>query len=222
MPARIDEIAPGVHRICVYVPEFQLQFNHFLIKDDEPLLFHCGLRAMFPLVREAVGRVMDPSKLRWIAFSHFESDECGALNQWLELAPSAALILLAGDHRSSYVAAVVGALVVSLGAANLLGCWVAAAARSVAEAALFAAVAALLLLHGAGTFRTPMPGSTGAAIEVWVPFRLLHESLLAVGEGTLLPTSISWPIGVWATLSATAATVLLAPWLLARLSRPQS
>jgi hypothetical protein len=66
-----------------------LQFNHFLIRDDEPLLFHAGLRGMFPQVREAVGRVLDPSKLRWIAFSHFESDECGALNHWLELAPSA-------------------------------------------------------------------------------------------------------------------------------------
>jgi len=87
--ARIDEIAQDVHRICVYVPEFQLQFNHFLIRDDEPLLFHAGLRGMFPQVREAVARVLDPSKLRWIAFSHFESDECGALNHWLEVAPSA-------------------------------------------------------------------------------------------------------------------------------------
>jgi len=86
---RVDEIAPNVYRICVYVPEFQLQFNHFLIQDDEPLLFHAGLRGMFPLVREAVSRVLDPSKLRWIAFSHFESDECGALNHWLDLAPSA-------------------------------------------------------------------------------------------------------------------------------------
>ena len=89
MTTRVDEIARDVYRICVYVPAFQLQFNHFLIKDDEPLLFHAGLRAMFPLVREAVVRVLDPSKLRWIAFSHFESDECGALNHWLELAPSA-------------------------------------------------------------------------------------------------------------------------------------
>jgi len=89
MTTRIDEIAPDVHRVSVYVPEFQLQFNNFLIRDDEPLLFHAGLRGMFPQVREAVGRVLDPAKLRWIAFSHFESDECGALNHWLELAPSA-------------------------------------------------------------------------------------------------------------------------------------
>lgn len=89
MTARIDEIAPDVHRICVYVPEFQLQFNHFLIRDDEPLLFHAGLRGMFALVREAAARILDPGKLRWISFSHFESDECGALNSWLELAPAA-------------------------------------------------------------------------------------------------------------------------------------
>ncbi len=87
--SRVDEIAPDVYRICTYFPEFQLQFNQFLVKDDEPLLFHTGLRGMFPAVREAVSRVVDASKLRWIAFSHFESDECGALNQWLELAPLA-------------------------------------------------------------------------------------------------------------------------------------
>lgn len=66
-----------------------LQFNHFLVRDEEPLLFHAGLKAMFPLVREAVSTLIDPSRLRWIGFSHFESDECGALNQWLELAPAA-------------------------------------------------------------------------------------------------------------------------------------
>ena len=89
MTTRIDEIAPDVHRLCTYVPEFQLQFNSFLIRDEEPLLFHAGLRGMFPMVREAVGRVLDPAKLRWLAFSPFESAECGALNHWLELAPSA-------------------------------------------------------------------------------------------------------------------------------------
>lgn len=83
------EIAPGVHRICIYVPEFDLQFNHFLILDDEPLLYHTGMRRMFPEMFEAVKRVIDPAKLRWIGFSHFEVDECGALNQWLAAAPRA-------------------------------------------------------------------------------------------------------------------------------------
>jgi flavorubredoxin len=90
MTPRIDEIAPDLYRISVYVKDFDLQFNHFLIKDDEPLLFHTGMRGMFPLVHEAVARVIDPAKLRWIGWSHFEMDECGALNQWLAAAPQAA------------------------------------------------------------------------------------------------------------------------------------
>src|SRR5205809_921726 len=89
MTARIDEIADDLYRISVYVPDFDLQFNHFLIKDDEPLLFHTGMRGMFPIVRDAVAKVLDPAKLRWIGWSHFEMDECGALNEWLAAAPQA-------------------------------------------------------------------------------------------------------------------------------------
>jgi flavorubredoxin len=83
------EIAPDLYRISVWVPEFNMQFNHFLIKDDEPMLYHAGMRNMFPLVREAVSRLIDPKELRWIGFSHFEVDECGALNEWLQIAPNA-------------------------------------------------------------------------------------------------------------------------------------
>jgi flavorubredoxin len=83
------EIAKDVFRISVFVSEFNLEFSHFLVKDDEPLLFHAGLRSMFPMLREQVSRLIDISKLRHIGFSHFESDECGALNHWLELAPAA-------------------------------------------------------------------------------------------------------------------------------------
>jgi flavorubredoxin len=86
---RLDEIAPDLFRISIYVPEINMQFNHFLIRDDEPLLFHTGLKGMFPAVREALTKVLDPARLRWISFSHFESDECGALNHWLEVAPQA-------------------------------------------------------------------------------------------------------------------------------------
>lgn len=85
----INEIAPDVYRISVFVPAIQLQFNHFLIKDDEPLLYHAGLKQMFPVLFEAVGTLMDPKLLRWIGFSHFEVDECGALNEWLQIAPYA-------------------------------------------------------------------------------------------------------------------------------------
>ena len=86
---KIDEIAPDVFRICIYVKEFDLQFNHFLVKDDEPLLYHTGMRGMFPLMHEAVGKLIDVAALRWISWSHFEVDECGALNEWLKVAPKA-------------------------------------------------------------------------------------------------------------------------------------
>jgi flavorubredoxin len=90
--ARIDEIAPDLYRVSIYMPQFDLQFNHFLIKDDEPLLFHTGMRRMFPEVRDAVAQVIDPAALRWISWSHFEVDECGALNEWLTVAPRAQAI----------------------------------------------------------------------------------------------------------------------------------
>jgi len=86
---KINEIAPDVYRISVFIPQINLQFNHFLIKDDEPLLYHAGLRQMFPILHEAVKTLIEPSELRWIGFSHFEVDECGALNEWLQVAPHA-------------------------------------------------------------------------------------------------------------------------------------
>jgi flavorubredoxin len=90
--AGVTEVAPDVYRISVYATWANLQFNHFLVKDDEPLLFHTGLRGMFPEVREAVSQVIDPSRLRVISFSHFESDECGALQEWLAVAPRAEVV----------------------------------------------------------------------------------------------------------------------------------
>ena len=87
--AKLHEVAPDVFRISIYVPEFNLQFNHFLVRDQEPLLYHTGMRKMFPLVREAVAKLINPQHLRWISFSHFEVDECGALNEWLQIAPEA-------------------------------------------------------------------------------------------------------------------------------------
>jgi flavorubredoxin len=83
------EIASDIYRISVFAPDINLEFSHFLVRDEEPLLFHAGLRGMFPVLREEVSRLIDLSKLKHIGFSHFESDECGALNNWLELAPAA-------------------------------------------------------------------------------------------------------------------------------------
>ena len=85
----VTEIAPDCYRISTFIPEIDLQFNQFLIKDDEPLLFHTGMNALFPAVREAVATIIDPSTIRWISFSHFEADECGSLNEWLQIAPAA-------------------------------------------------------------------------------------------------------------------------------------
>jgi flavorubredoxin len=86
------EIAPNLYRISIYAPWAHLQFNHFLVKDDEPLLFHTGLRGMHVEIREAVSKLIKLSDLRHISFSHFESDECGSLNEWLAAAPNADVI----------------------------------------------------------------------------------------------------------------------------------
>lgn len=86
---KIDEIAPDVYRISVFAPQFNIQFNHFLIKDDEPLLYHAGMKMMHPLLLEAVKTLIDPKLIRWVGFSHFETDECGGLNEWLQVAPNA-------------------------------------------------------------------------------------------------------------------------------------
>jgi len=85
----VTEIVPDCYRISTYIPEIDLQFNQFVIDDEEPLLFHTGMRSLFPVVREGVASVIDPAKLRWISFSHFEADECGSLNEWLQIAPHA-------------------------------------------------------------------------------------------------------------------------------------
>jgi flavorubredoxin len=90
--ANVTEIAPDLFRISVFAEWGNLQFNHFLIRDEEPLLFHTGLRGMFPEIREAVAKLISLGGLRHISFSHFESDECGALNEWLNVAPKADVI----------------------------------------------------------------------------------------------------------------------------------
>jgi len=90
--ANIHEIADGIYRINTPVGlpgAGQFNFNQYLVVDDEPLLFHSGLRRMFPLVREAIAAVMPVERLRYVGLSHFEADECGALNEFLAVAPQA-------------------------------------------------------------------------------------------------------------------------------------
>jgi flavorubredoxin len=89
MQCKVTEIAPDTYRLSTFHPDFGIQFNQILIKDDEPFLMHTGFKRMFQTTLAGVTSVMDPAKLRWVGFSHFESDECGALNEWLRVAPGA-------------------------------------------------------------------------------------------------------------------------------------
>lgn len=100
MPSRVTEIAADLYRISTFHPEYGIQFNQFLVKDEQPFLMHTGFRRMFDITLEAVRSVIDPATLRWIGFSHFEADECGALNAWLKAAP-----------RAQAVCSMVGAMV---------------------------------------------------------------------------------------------------------------
>lgn len=93
METALDEIADGIYRISTWIPDIAppagFTFNQFLVAADQPLLFHTGPRGMFPLVSEAVGRVMPVEQLRWVTFGHVEADECGSMNDWLAAAPAA-------------------------------------------------------------------------------------------------------------------------------------
>jgi flavorubredoxin len=93
MQTKITEIADGIYRLSTFVPDIAppagITFNQFLVLGDEPLMFHAGLRKMFPLNRKALSRIIPPERLKWIAYGHFEADECGAMNEWLALAPQA-------------------------------------------------------------------------------------------------------------------------------------
>lgn len=104
METRVNEIADGIYRLSTYVPDIAppagFTFNQFLVLGDEPLIFHTGLRKMFGLNRDALARITPPDRLRWIAFGHFEADECGAMNEWLAAAPEATP---AHGHTGCYV-----------------------------------------------------------------------------------------------------------------------
>jgi flavorubredoxin len=91
MEAKIDEISDKIYRLSDFVPDVAptagFTYNHFLILGDEPLLFHCGRRKMYPLVSGAVTKIVPLDSLRWLTFGHFEADECGSMNEWLAAAP---------------------------------------------------------------------------------------------------------------------------------------
>jgi flavorubredoxin len=90
MQPTVDEIADDIYRISTWIPDVSPEgftFNQFLVRGDEPLLFHTGPRMLFPLVAEAVATVLPVESLRWISFGHVEADECGSMNMWLTAAP---------------------------------------------------------------------------------------------------------------------------------------
>ena len=89
METRTDEIADNIFRLSTFVPDANIMFNQFVIRAEESLLFHTGLRSLFPLVSQAVARVVPLADLRWITFGHVESDECGTMNDFLAAAPHA-------------------------------------------------------------------------------------------------------------------------------------
>ena len=89
MDTVIDEVTTGIYRLSTYIAEADFSFNQYLIDADQPLLFHCGMRGLFPLVSAAVAKVMPIARLRWISFGHWEADESGAMNDWLTVAPQA-------------------------------------------------------------------------------------------------------------------------------------
>jgi flavorubredoxin len=95
METHITEIAPDTFRLSTFIPEVGpsgLAFNQFLIRGEEPFLFHTGQRQLYPLVSEALGRLIDIRRLRWISFGHVEADELGAMNLLLAAAPHAVVV----------------------------------------------------------------------------------------------------------------------------------
>ena len=89
MKTDVSEIAPDIFRIATAIPNVPVTFIQFLIKDEKPLLYHTGSRAYFDQTLEAVKRVIDPAELAYISWSHLEGDECGAVNEFLRVAPNA-------------------------------------------------------------------------------------------------------------------------------------
>src|SRR5689334_675407 len=96
METKIDEIAPDIFRLSTWVedvaPPAGFTFNQFLVRAEQPFLFHTGMRGLFPLVSEAVGQLVPVEQLRWISFAHVEADECGAMNLFLAAAPQAEVV----------------------------------------------------------------------------------------------------------------------------------
>ena len=129
MQTNVDQIADRIYRISTCIPEIApggFTFNQFLVDAEEPLLYHTGMRQLFPLVREAIERVMPVDRLRWIAFAHLEADECGSVNDFLSVAPDAqvahgalGVMLSLNDHCARAPRPLAEGEVIDLGGASL-------------------------------------------------------------------------------------------------------
>ncbi len=89
----VTEITDRIFQLSTYVEAADLRFNQYLIVADEPLLFHCGQRQLFPTVQAALGRVIAVERLRWVSYGHFEADESGAMNDWLGVASNSCVVV---------------------------------------------------------------------------------------------------------------------------------
>jgi flavorubredoxin len=92
MDTRVTPIAADTYQLTTVVPGAPVTFNQYLVAADEPLLFHTGMRGIFPSVSAAVATVVAPESLRWIGFGHVEADESGSMNEWLAIAPDATVV----------------------------------------------------------------------------------------------------------------------------------
>lgn len=207
--------APAAHAAAVYTVLFVL-FGTF--------------GSTIPLIRDGesgfLGRIRGTGlDDRWHLV---QRTAAAALIDTGELLPALAVLTVAeagaGPEALAAGAALLPILALSLLVANAVGAWVAAAARSLAEAALFAAVVALLLLHGSGVFRTPTAGGPGAAVERWAPFRALHEGFVGVAwRSGAVPGAASLSASLHllgATAALLAMTGLIAPWILDHVEGP--
>jgi hypothetical protein len=176
-----------------------------------------------PLLREGDGgplrRMVLTGYPEWAFLT--ERVLASTLLDFLQLLPAVALILFPSSLEPGEFAVAAAALALALLAANLIGVWVAAAAGSIAEGALFAAVVALFLLHGSGVFRTPLPGTWGAGFEAVLPARPLHEALLGGAAGGVPDGMLeTFPIPLLITSIFFVATLALSRYFLARMSAP--
>ena len=92
LQTRVTEVAAGIHQLTTVIPGAPVAFNQYLIAAAEPLLFHTGMRGLFPLVSAAVSTVLPADTVRWVSFGHVEADESGSMNDWLALAPQATVV----------------------------------------------------------------------------------------------------------------------------------